>query len=355
MMPTMSGQALLVVLVLAAVPGCGGGGGATSTEARTASAILALDQNALAGGTTEADHASRLDTLLADVDGTAEGVANLSRYFQDDVVGTTLMARMTGTAQARTVLTAQETVDRLKGSEAYLMLDAFVSSVASNLLIPDPANMLLEFAKPEIFLATASVLIRAQIYDALVNGQLTPEAAETLYELGRQNPWKAKRALLAALSEPPPAWVAEVASPCLRYCEPTGDTQVYSGSFSKVFSASGGGCVWQESLAGTIEVVVTGKGTASDPFDGIMDVSGRLVETLTAGADCDAGGTYVITSFDGTVFGNDGKLYGEGDGVIGAGTFYAALGAAVISTNVTGPFEFRVGDQTVQMTVTLRQ
>ncbi len=132
--------------------------------------------------------------------------------------------------------------------------------------------MLLEFAKPEIFLATASVLIRAQIYDALVNGQLTPEAAETLYELGRQNPWKAKRALLAALSEPPPAWVAEVASPCLRDCEPTGDTQVYSGSFSKVFSASGGGCVWQESLAGTIEVVVTGKGTVSDPYKSLSQV-----------------------------------------------------------------------------------
>ncbi len=344
---------VVLALTILALTGCGGGGGASSPESKTASALVSLDENALAGTITDVEFATSLDELLAAVDGRADGAVELWLFYEDHVVGADLMAGAVESDRAA-AKTAQQTIDDIKNSETYQMLEAFVSSVASNLLIPDPANTLLAFADPEVFLATASVTIRAQIYDALVNGQVTPEQAQSLYELGRQNPWAAKRALLVALSQTPPAWVETIATSCLRDCEPTGDTTVYSGPFHRVFSTSGGGCTWQENLSGTIEVVVTGTGTASDPFEGTMDVTGQLVETLTAGSDCDPGGTFTITSFDGAVFGNDGKLYGEGDGVMGAGTFYAAInGATITSTSVTGQFEFQVGDESVLMTVTL--
>jgi hypothetical protein len=349
-------RVLLAVLAGVSASGCGGGGGGggdSSPEAQTAAAIASLDESALAGSVTDEEFATRLDELLAAVDGREDGALSLSLYYEEHVVGADLMAGAVASHRAA-AKTAQQTIDDIKNSETYQMLEAFVSSVASNLLIPDPANTLLAFADPEVFLASASVTIRAQIFDALVNGQITPEQAQSLYELGRQNPWEAKRALLVALSQTPPAWVDTLATSCLRDCGPTGDTTVYAGPFHKVFSTSGGGCTWQENLSGTIEVVVTGTGTVSDPFEGTMDVTGSWVETLTAGADCDPGGTFTISSFDGTAFGNDGKLYGEGDGVIGIGTFYAAInGATITSTSVTGQFEFQVGDETLLMPVTL--
>jgi len=352
----LTAHVLVVSLAAASAVACGGGGGGgpASPEAQTASALAGLDRSALAGTVSDEEFATRLDAILAAVDGRTDGVANLSLYYQEHVVGADLMPAGTASdrAAARTV---QEILTDIKGSETYLMLETFVSSVASNLLIPDPINTLLAFSDPEVFMASASVLIHAQIKDALVNGQIDADQAASLYALARQNPWAAKRALLVARSQTPPAWMETVAASCLRDCGPTGDTTVYSGPFLKVFSASNMGCTWQERLSGTIEVVVTGAGTVADPFEGTMDVTGSLVETLTAGVDCDPGGTVDITSFDGSVFGNDGKLYGEGDGVIGIGTFYAAInGATITSTTVTGPFELQLGDETLLMNVTLR-
>jgi hypothetical protein len=355
----ITSQALLAALAMASASGCGGGGGggSSSSESRTASAIESLDRSALAGSVTDAEFATRLDGILAAVDGREDGVFNLWRHYQEKVVGSDLVTQAAPPDRAA-ARTAQETIDAIKATEAYLMLEAFVTSVAQNLLIPDPVNTLLAFADKDVFLSTASVTIRAQIYEALVDGQITVEQAEVLYELGRQNPWKAKQALMNALSQTPPAWVDTVASGCLRDCGTSGDTTVYSGPFSKVFSISASGCTWKETLSGTIEVVVTGRGTASDPFEGTMDVTGSMAEVLTAGTYCQVGGPYVITGFDGTAFGNDGKLWGEGDGTIGTGTFRGALnGLTVGATSVTGTFEFEVYADTpvlITMPVTLR-
>ena len=130
----------------------------------------------------------------------------------------------------------------------------------------------------------------------------------------------------------------------------------YSGSFSFFFPAEniGYGCMATITIAGTVNVVVTGNGTPIDPYEGTLDVVGAITPTITfipPKVSCQASGAS-FSSFEGTVFGTDGMLYGEGDGVVGPGTYYASLTAATVSSaSIAGAFllEIRTPDGTVPL------
>lgn len=324
--------------------GGGGGGGSASAEETTVAKLAALDRDFMDGSADDAEYAERLSAILSAVDARPEGPQKFFEYLGDHVVGAELFnaARLNATERSKTFA---ENIADIKTYDACDSLRAFIGSVGSNLLLADPVGMLLDFADPDIFLSILNVTVRSNIMVALVDNRISVEEQQELYSTMLQNPFRAHRDLLIMMngSNPTP-WLDTLAA--VEYFG--GETTVFEGTFTKTINTSGGGCTWREVVSGEILVTVTGKGTVSDPFEGSMDVTGQIVETLVSGSQCDAGGTYEITSFDGDVFGSDGKLWGEGVGVIGAGSFYAAINNATVSSSkVVGAFEFQVGDETL--------
>ncbi|MDA8141853.1 MAG: hypothetical protein M0036_24670 [Desulfobacteraceae bacterium] len=354
---------LILVFALAlGLAGCGGGGGGgssgestTDVNSQFVTQITALDQSALSGGLTDEQYLTSYEQILTNIDAESTGAQDLESYLETHVLGVPLNSSSLSARSSVNRAAISDTITRIRNSETYQMIEIFITSVASNLLLPDPASMLLDLAQPEVFTSIASVQVRTHIMDAQFSGQISADTAADLVGRIQRNPFEAESHLLAAKGETVPEWLPPFEGECLRDCGSPGDTAIYSGSFSGTMTESGGGCVWQHAVSGTIEVVVTGSGTLADPYEGTFDVSGSATISLVSGVGCDAGGNVSISVFNGSVSGTSGKLNASGSGTIGTSPFTAALSNADVSTStVTGSFVFDGGvDNTINQSVTL--
>lgn len=349
---------LLVPCVLPLVLGaCGGGGGSSGSDEQgddisdAVAALVALDAAARNGQMDAVEFVEALDQWAAAVDGVPGGPESLAEYLDSEVVG----GSFSSGARVLAPKTLQQAFADLKQTTAYQTVEAFVTTVASSLLLPDPVGMLLDFAQPEVFVSLASVKARANIYEALVNNEIDPVTAASLADRIRTNPFDANKGLLEAKSQPVPAWLETVGGVCLRDCPPVGGTGMYSGPFSGAMTETGLGCVWEHSLSGTVDVTVTGSGTLADPYEGTFDVSGTISTVLVSGTECDPGGGAPIEDFFGAVSGTSGKVEAEGDGFIGTAPFVATLANGTLSgSTLTGSFFLDLGmDNAISSSLTL--
>lgn len=349
--------ALIMASCLAVLISCGGGGSgssesSTDINSQTANAIVDLNEDDQNGLITQEQFLNDFELILAAVDAELDGPANFITYLETYVVGDILSAQMQP-AKTHRAATVAETIANIKNSTTFLMLETFVTSVASSLLLPDPVSNILDFAKPEVFTSMASGLVRVHTYDAIINGDIDVLTGNEIVGKIQNNPFDAERDLLAAKGETVPDWLESYNDVCMWDCITSG-TGIYSGPFSGIIYETWGGCTWRESVSGTVEVVVTGNGTLADPYEGTFDVSGNIVIELQSGVDCDPGGEVLIDSFDGTVSGTSGKLNASGEGVAGTGTFSANISGATVSTSaITGGIYLDFDSNIINQTITL--
>lgn len=347
---------VLVVWVLVLV-GCGGGGGSGSSDSspspQVVTSLKALDDDANDGLLDEEAYLTLLEQILAMNDAQPGALETLADYLENEVAGAPLEVMPPANLAPRPV-NWSDTLQKIKDSETYQMLEAFVTSVGSSLLLPEPVSTILDLGKPEVFVSLSSVLVRTHIYDSMASNQIdASQGSQFLGEL-QTNPYGAQRSLMTATGEDIPAWLA-AADGCFRDCGPQGGNGVYSGAFTGKMTETGEGCTWEHTLSGTVEMDVTGNGTLADPYDGSFDVSGNIVTVLKAGAYCDAGGGAPISYFYGTVTGDGGKMSASGYGDIGTAEFSAAILNATVSTNtISGTFylDFSV-DNPINQPITL--
>jgi hypothetical protein len=350
---------LLALLVSPLVLGaCGGGGGGSSGSddqggdvSDAVAALVVLDAAALNGQMDVVEFVEALDQWATAVDAVPGGPQSLADYLDGEVAG----GSFSSSARVPAPKTLQQAFADLKQTTAYQTVEAFVTTVASSLLLPDPVGMLLELGQPEVFVSLASVKARANIYEALVNNEIDPVTAASLADRVRRNPFDAHKGLLEAKSETVPEWVETVGGVCLRDCPPVGGTGMYSGPFSGTMTETGLGCVWEHSLSGIVDVTVTGSGTLADPYEGAFDVSGTIATVLVSGTECDPGGGAPIEDFFGSVSGTSGKVEAEGDGFIGTAPFVATLTNGTVSgSTLTATFFLDLGmDNAISSPVSL--
>jgi hypothetical protein len=177
--------ALMMALCLAVLISCGGGGDSGSNEpsvdinSQTATAIVDLNEDDQNGLITQEQFLNDFESILTAVDAGPDGPANFITYLETYVVGDSLAAQMqpSNTHRAATVA---ETLANIKNSTTYQRLEAFITSIASSLLLPEPVSTILDFAKPEVFMSMASGLVRVHTYDAIINGDISVETGNEI-------------------------------------------------------------------------------------------------------------------------------------------------------------------------------
>jgi hypothetical protein len=159
------------------------------------------------------------------------GISLFLQYLETNVSGFPINYPAPAGREAAESMTIQETVDAITQSQAYQMLEAFISSVIGS-LTPEPASTLLQLARPETFVALSAIQVRSHIDKAFYNeSSITfDQYQDCLAELS-QNPYDAERKLLQYQGKPIPAWLtpAPVTSGCLRNCPPPPPPPGYCG------------------------------------------------------------------------------------------------------------------------------
>ncbi len=349
---------LVLFLGIAACGGGGGGSGGSDdtadANARFAAEITALDQKAVNNEVTDDQFLAELEQLINTIESEPDGVQNLADYLETEVVGQDIALSLRSRESAVTRGALSDTLARIKNTQTYQMIETFVTTVASSLLLPDPVGMLLDLSQPEVFNAFAAVQVRTHIMDAEFSGEITADRAAGLLATNQYNPFDAQRDLLDATGREIPEWLQPYDNLCLRDCGTEGGTGIYSGSFYGTTSETASGCVWEHTVDATITVMVTGSGTLADPYTGTMEVSGEIVTDLSSGTECAEGG---VSFFDetGTVGGSSGKLDGTVTGTGGTGTLAAILSNASVSGSViSGTLTLNLDvDYPIVQTVTL--
>lgn len=361
---------ILTILIscLTVSAGCAGDSGSGSSDATgdtgsdsgntgdsvvIIASMVQLEQNALDGTISDEEFIAQLEKVYMAIDAEDLATQNLANYLESNVVGQSI-----DFAYRERVYPAQavsDSINNIKNTETYRMLEAFVTSVASNVLLPDPLGLFLDLAQPDIFFSITAVQTRTHILDANFSNQIDAVKAGELKNQLQYNPFQAERELLKATGRTVPAWLTPVSEPCFRNCGTGGANSQYSGNFSGSLTETGLGCVWKHAISGAVSVEVSGSGTLADPYEGTFDVSGTVVTTLSTGSECDPGGTGEIWVFSGSVDGSSGKLNGSGEGMIGSASISAMLWNATVSTTtITGSFIFDMGvDDSLTQTVTL--
>ena len=337
------------------VPDSAGTACVATTMSQVATSLATLDQRVRQGQISDEEFTIQLQQILAAVDSSPDGAKNLASYLNTAVVGGSGAIKHQSAARMKATKTVKERLAEIQASPTYQMLDTFITSVASNLLLSDPASLLLDLAKPEVFISLASIQVRTHVYDAAFSGQIDASTAADLAGKIGKNPFDAERDLLAAKGQAIPAWLEPANNVCLRDCIPAGSNGVYSSPVTGSVYETGGGCVWQDQLSGTVKVLVSGSGTLADPYAGDFDVSGTILVTLISGTNCQPGGPVPITDFLGAVSGTTGRLSASGGGTAGTGTFSATLSnASVSSSAITGDFSLDLGAYSpILQTITL--
>ena len=361
---------ILIILIscLTALVGCAGDSGFGSSGATgdtgsdTGSAgdsaviiasMVQLEQDAMDGTVSDEEYITQLEQVYNAIDAEDGGTQNLADYLESTVIGKSI--DFTYRKQVYHVHAISDSINNIKNSETYQMLEAFVTSVASNVLLPDPLGLFLDLAQPDNFCSIAAIQTRTHNLDANFSNQIDAVKAGELKNQLQYNPFHAERELLKAIGRTLPAWLTPVSEPCLRDCGTGSTSGQYSGNFAGTLTETGLGCVWKHAISGAISVEVSGSGTLANPYEGTFDVSGTVVTTLSTGSYCDPGGTGEIWVFSGSVDGSSGKLNSSGEGMIGAASISAMLwNATVSSTSITGSFIFDMGvDDSLTQTVTL--
>jgi hypothetical protein len=159
------------------------------------------------------------------------GISLFLQYLETNVSGFPINYPAPAGREAAESMTIQETIDAITQSQAYQMLEAFISSVIGS-LTPEPASTLLQLGRPETFVALSAIQVRSHIDKSFYNeSSITFDQYQDCLGILSQNPYEAERTLLQYQGKPIPAWLmpAPVTSGCIRNCPPPPPPPGYCG------------------------------------------------------------------------------------------------------------------------------
>lgn len=365
--------ALLLFLLIATVAvllrfSCGSGGGGDSpapspdpdvTSAGYIDQLTTLESN-VSNDTISGDQfLTDLDSLFTTIDGATVGTSAFKTYLEENITGYsfTWNKAVAGSTTKATTDDIKTTIAKIKASQTYQMLEAFLSSVIFS-GVPSPAAEALQVADPTTFVTLSTVQVRTHINDALYSNQIDIVKAQELFDINNTNPYDAERQLLTATGQSIPAWLQPASTACLRNCETSGGT--FTGSFSKGGNFSRAfietTCTWNIVFTGNIELVLdsgsstTVSGTAQVwGTEGITALSGST-STFT----CETGTSVSFNDWD-TVTGNTSSMKWTTDLSGGAGAFMGDFTGSVSGSTATGTIAVRYtkGTGSLSIPVTL--
>lgn len=367
--------AFLLFLLIASVAvflrftcGSGGGGGDSPTpspdpdvtSADYIDQLSTLESNVSNGTLSSDEFLTELDSLMTTIDGAAVGTDAFKTYLEDNITGYSFTWNK-GVASTRhskaTTGDISATITRIKNSQTYQMLEAFLSSVIFS-GVPSPAAEALQVADPTTFVTLSTVQVRTHISDALYSGQIDVLKAQELYDINNTNPYDAERQLLTAKGQSIPDWLQPASTACLRNCETSGGTFTGSfskgGNFSRAFTETT--CTWNIVFTGNVELILTD--TSGTTVSGTAQVWGTESYTVVSGSTsnftCEVSGSVSFNDWD-TVTGNTSSMKWTTDLSGGAGAFMGDFTGSVSSSTATGTIAVRYtkGTGSLSIPVTL--
>jgi hypothetical protein len=210
------------------------------------------------GEITDDQYLTQLADILAAIDASPVGAAQLKAYLEAHVIGHTIVISATAqSARADKALDAS-LIASIKASPAYQLLLAASASVTFS-QTADASGSFVIATDPTGAVALSDIAVRTQILDAEASGGITVQQATDLLAFVPGNSYDALRRLYILRGVAVPAWLLPAPISCVVNCVDV--THTYSGPVDQsallTFSFSGQSCQQNVHFTGTVNLVLT--------------------------------------------------------------------------------------------------